>query len=316
MRHLRTLQTLCLCFLLASASPSVWAAVWAGVPAATPAQASEQEAPMAKVAINIRVPKEEYSNSGHTDYIRTLLRLALIRSKAPNERISLSSIEENLTQARLIAELQRGQNIDIIWTMTSREREASMLPIRIPLLKGLLGQRVFLIRAEQQAEFARVNTLTDLAQLTAGQGAHWPDTDILRENGLPVLTSTRYELLFSMLRGGRFDYFPRGVNEAWAELDAHPNEGLAVEETLLLSYPAPMYFFVRQGNEALAQRLEAGLEMLIEDGSMDALFESHPSFMNYVKKANVGARKIFKLHNPQLPKETPIEDARYWIINQ
>ncbi|UTA46414.1 transporter substrate-binding domain-containing protein [Simiduia sp. 21SJ11W-1] len=264
--------------------------------------------------IVIRMPKEEFSNSGHTNYIRTLLQLALIRSKSAHETITLAPIEEDLTQARLIAELQRGHILDIIWTMTSREREATMLPVRIPLLKGLLGQRVFLIRADRQADFEKVSTLSELTEFTAGQGAHWPDTEILRANGLPVLTSTRYELLFSMLRGGRFDYFPRGVNEAWAELDAHPNEGLTVESTLLLSYPAPMYFFVRKGNEALAKRLEQGLELMIADGSLDALIESHPSLMQFVKKADVKSRKVFKLNNPDLPAETPLHQPKYWAI--
>lgn len=261
----------------------------------------------------IKIPQQEFSSSGHTNYVITLLRLALARSKSPNEEIVLQSIPETFTQARLIAELQRGLSVDVIWTMTSKEREDAMQPIRVPLLKGLLGKRVFLIRAGQQDVFSRITSLQQLAQLTAGQGAHWPDTDILRANGLRVHTSIQYELLFSMLRGGRFDYFPRGVNEAWIELEAHKDEGLAVEETLMLSYPAPMYFFVQHGNAALAQRLEQGLELMIQDGSFDALFESHPSLMHFLKRANMKNRRVFKLANPGLPEETPLQEARYWL---
>ena len=116
-----------------------------------------------------------------------------------------------------------------------------------------------------------------------------------------------------MLRGGRFDYFPRGVNEAWAELEAHPNEGLIVESTLMLSYPAPLYFFVRNGNEQQAQRIQTGLEAMIDDGSFDALFESHASLRNFLNQAKLRQRKVFTLHNPELPVETPLDQQRYWL---
>ncbi|MDN3639649.1 diguanylate cyclase [Simiduia curdlanivorans] len=278
--------------------------------AAPPTQAIS---PPANKTITIRIPKNESSNSGHTSYVVELLRLALEHSKQSNESILLQPITEDYTQARLIAELYEGSNIDVIWTMTSKDREATIKPIRVPILKGLLGQRVFLIRESQQYIFENVLTLKDLARLVAGQGSHWPDTDILRANGLIVFTSPHYELLFNMLKGGRFNYFPRGVNEAWAEIEAHPNEGLAVEKYLLLSYPAPMYFFVHQDNLDLANRIERGLEGMINDGSFDKLFLNHPSIINVVKRTQLDKRRIFKLLNPDLPKETPLGDPRYWL---
>lgn len=281
--------------------------------AAPQGEANAEQVTVAQQVITVRVPKDEQSSKGHTSYLTTLLRLALARSKAPHEVIKLQPTDEDFTQARLISELQRGKSVDVIWTMTSNEREAAMQPIRVPLLKGLLGHRVFLIRQDQQHKFANIQTLAELGQLVAGQGAHWPDTEILRANGLKVLTSTQYELLFSMLRGGRFDYFPRGVNEAWAELAAHADEGLMVESHLMLSYPAPLYFFVQTGNAALARRLEQGLEAMISDGSFDALFESHPSLIHYLKQADVRHRRVFKLHNPALPIQTPLDQPRYWL---
>lgn len=261
----------------------------------------------------VHIPRGEISNGGHLSYVISLLQLALEKSKQPNETIKLVPITEDLTQARLIAELIRSPDLDVIWTMTSREREALIRPIRIPILKGLLGQRVFLIRQDRQADFSRIKTIAQLAALRAGQGSHWPDTEILRANGLNVHTSPHYELLFTMLKGGRFDYFPRGINEAWPELLAHPDEGMAVESDLLLQYPAPMYFFVKHGDTALAQRIETGLQQLIENGEMDQLFLNHPSIKPVLESAELANRRVFMLRNPTLPDATPLNDPRLWI---
>lgn len=282
-------------------------------PSSINTSASVKIEPVQPTTIRVRIPKSESSNSGHTSYVVELLRQALERSKRPNEIIELTAIKEDFTQARLIAELYQGTDIDLIWTMTSKDREALIRPIRIPILKGLLGQRVFLIRESQQTIFDHIQSLNDLSRLVAGQGSHWPDTEILRANGLLVFTSPHYELLFNMLKGGRFNYFPRGVNEAWSEIDAHPNEGLVVEKTVALSYPAPMYFFVKQDNEDLANRIDTGLESMINDGSFDKLFLSHPTIADVVNRAQLSERKVFKLTNPNLPSETPLGDPRYWL---
>lgn len=212
-----------------------------------------------------------------------------------------------------MAELHKGGQLDVIWTMTTREREQQLLPVRIPLFKGLLGHRVFLIRHGDQPRFDAIERLSDLAQLQAGQGGQWPDTDILRANGLPVVTTTNYEQLFAMLLAGRFDYYPRGLNEFGSEYALHAGRGIEVEQKLMLVYPAPMYFFVAPGNVALAGRLERGLLEMVEDGSFDRYFYHHPVVAQALQTARIGARKAFYLSNPQLPPETPLQDSRLWL---
>ncbi|MFC6755272.1 hypothetical protein, partial [Halorubrum tibetense] len=75
----------------------------------------------------------------------------------------------------------------------------------------------------------------------------------------------------------------------------------------------PMYFFVNQRNFDLANRIERGLEAMINDGSFDKLFLNHPSIVDVVKRAKLSERRVFKLLNPDLPKETPLGDPRYWL---
>lgn len=258
------------------------------------------------------IPKSEIDSVDHDDYVKALLKSALNHSKAPNEAISLVEINKRLTQARLISELKSKAAIDIIWSMTSHEREESMLPIRIPLYKGLLGHRVFLIRAGQQEKFSKINTLNELRKLMAGQGSHWPDTRILRANKLKVMTNVHYEPLFQMLQAERFDYFPRAVNEAWLELESDLSEGLAIEQHLMLNYPAPLYFFVHKDNIDLANRIERGLEAMIDDGSFELHFNSNPNLQGFFLDQKLNSRKVLTLVNPILPKETPLDISKYW----
>lgn len=267
--------------------------------------------------LSIRIPQQSASNIGHNSYVIELLRQTLERSKAEDETVEITQLQSNLSQARLIAELQRGEMLDVIWTMTSVNREAVIDPIRIPLLKGLLGQRVFLVRKDRANDFSDITELQQLQAFMAGQGSHWPDTPVLRHNGLNVVTTTNYPLLFDMLAGGRFDYFPRGANEAWQELTVHADKPLQVETSLLLSYVAPMYFFVRPGNQALADRLRKGLSSLHKDGSFDRHFYQHSSVRAMLNNIDIENRRIFKLDNPLLPKSTPIDVPHYWLkLNQ
>jgi len=261
---------------------------------------------------SVRVPPWQ---SWHGGYYRTLLQMALEESKEPGEVIRLESMHANYSQARWIHELQfqpGGRPPLVLWTATSREREAVVKPIRIPLSKGVMGKRVFLIREGEQARFDRVKTLADLAELRAGQEHHWPDTEILRANGLPVTTTSKVGLLYNMLRGRRFDYFPRGVTEAWYELETRPSEGLTVERRLMLSYPFAFYFFVNKAHDQLARRIETGLELLIADGRFDRYFFSHPRNQKAFREIQSRPRRVFYLENPQLPPETPLGELHLW----
>ena len=210
-------------------------------------------------------------------------------------------------------ELAKGQSIDVMWTMTSKEREGILLPVRIPLLKGLLGYRIFLIREGDADKFKQVLNLSQLRHFVAGQGHDWPDTQILRASNLPVHTSSNYEGLFSMLKARRFDYFPRGINEIWPELDAHKDQGMVIDKYLMLYYPSPIYFFFNPKNVALARRVEDGLKLAIEDGSFDRIFFSHPAHKKMFEQVAFEARTIITLNNPLLPAETPLENRQLWL---
>ena len=248
------------------------------------------------------------------DYYLALLTLALEKTQVKYGDFHLVMNENRMLQARALQSVAKKQFVDVVWTMTSKEREASLLPIRIPLLKGLLGYRIFIIKEQDKGKFEQIQTLEDLSELVAGQGHDWPDVSILRANGLTVTVGASYDGLFRMLSAGRFDYFPRGMNESWSEVQAHKEKGFIVEDNLLLKYPAPIYFFVHKASTALAQRIEEGLLLAIEDGSFDSIFYEHPANKEIFKLTNIKNRKVFDLRNPLLPAKTPLNEHRLWYL--
>jgi hypothetical protein len=259
----------------------------------------------------IRIPGGESEDDPRGGYFRELLALALdrtVESHGPY-RIEPSPIGM-LVHGRGVRLLEDGVHIDLLYTMTSLELERRLLPVRVPLLRGMLGWRVFLVREGEQARFDAVRTLEDLSALVAGQGHRWPDVDILRHAGLPVEVGRSYGGLFEMLRKGRFDYFPRGVTEIGAELAVHEGEGLVAETSLLLVYPTALYFFVRRDNAPLAARLEEGLRAAIADGAFDRLYVRY--FAEAVAAVRLADRRVLRLANPVLPPETPLNDASLW----
>ncbi|WP_193747529.1 substrate-binding periplasmic protein [Cellvibrio sp. OA-2007] len=246
-----------------------------------------------------------------SDYFTTLLVMALNASKADNEVIDIVFSPRDYSQARWINMLENDSSDFVIWTMTDKEREQQLRPIRIPLFKGLFGYRVLLIRKHEQARFDHIKNPKHLTKFLGGQGTHWPDTLILQANGLRLTTAETTESLFRMINARRFDYFPRGVSEAWFELLQRKETRLEVEDNLLIYYPSAIYFFVNKNNEALAQRIEKGMELLIDNGKFDQFFYNHPRVSSGLERLK--NRRIITLKNPYLPAETPVDNPRYWI---
>jgi len=75
----------------------------------------------------------------------------------------------------------------------------------------------------------------------------------------------------------------------------------------------PFYFFTTKSNLKLAQDIELGLNRAIEDGSFERTFLSDPMIKSVIEKANLKERKIFKIDNPALPMETPLERKELWL---
>ncbi|WP_175561585.1 transporter substrate-binding domain-containing protein [Vibrio aerogenes] len=239
--------------------------------------------------------------------------MALKKTEATDGAFIIRPTKLAMNPLRFHRELEKGNEPNIIWASVTKQREERFLPIRIPLRKGILGYRVFLIKAADQKKFSAITSVNQLKQMKAGQGATWLDSDILASNGFNVEVGFSYEGLFKMLGIGRFDYFPRGINEVYIELQQRKNQhpDIDVEKTLLIYYPLPKYFFVNKENKYLANRIERGLKIMIKDGSFEKIFMKYNKF--YIDAIRMDKRRIFKIDNPFLPDTVPLEQKELWL---
>ncbi|MDC8758361.1 hypothetical protein [Janthinobacterium fluminis] len=260
-------------------------------------------------ADTIIYPRHQAEHDPQLDYVLALLRLALAKSGTP---YTLRQSAQVMVQSRVIQEIVDGTgSVNIVWTMTSHAREAELLPIRIPIDRGLIGWRIALLSAKRAQLFQGVHSVRELGQFAAGQMRDWPDTAILQHNGLHVFDgSTTYEGLFKQLAVERIDYFPRSVIEVGSELASHAGLQLALDPYLIIRYPTAFYFFVGKQQTKLARDIEAGLEKALADGSFNALFQRH--YGRLADGLNLGRRRVLELDNPLLPKATPLGRKELW----
>jgi len=249
-------------------------------------------------------------------YVPTLLSLILEASKAPDEVIELKYnklYDLQLSPSRRIAEFAKLKGNMVMWTVTTKDYEAFLQPIRVPIFKGLFGYRGLIIRKEDQVKFAGIKSQKKLASLVAGQGEQWPDTDVLRANNFSVVTGLQTDNLYKMLAAKRFDYFPRALVEIEEEQAMIDKYDLMIAPNLLLEYPNPMYFFVQKNNTELAKRLVRGWNIILNNGTFDQLFFSQPRIKKAMTYISPIPRYIAHLKVPELPKETPLKDFPYWL---
>ena len=249
--------------------------------------------------IKIMPPKSEFDTI-HNYYFELLKKvLDVTESKYGKAKIVFS---QKMEQGRALVYLKNGKSIDIHWAGTSKKREEELKAIKIPLFKGLLGFRKFIIHKDNLEKFKKINTLEDLKKYKACQGKHWPDTKILENAKIKVVKNTNYEAMFYQVKSKRCDYFPRAIFEANPEIDSRKDilPQLMVYENLALVYDFPMYFFVSKQNENLYKRVKEGLIILFETNEFDKFMMNHKVTKHIFPIEEKLDVKSFKLDNPYI----------------
>jgi hypothetical protein len=245
------------------------------------------------------------------EYPIKLLALALDQTGVSYQLIPSDNF---LSKGKALDRLQDNREINIVWGMTNVQREKDLLPIRIPIFKGLIGWRLLLIRQDMAERFTYIQQFEHLVKLSPLQGRDWPDTKILQSNGFDVITERNQTSLMKMLGRAQGDFFPRSIIEVWEELARSKvaNEiQIQIQPSLGIRYPAAIYFFVNKKSVPLANLIKTGLEKAIENGTYEALFVEN--YKTYIEKAQIENRTFYPLENAFLPEETPLDRKELWF---
>ncbi|MCJ2164879.1 amino acid ABC transporter substrate-binding protein [Pseudodesulfovibrio sp. S3] len=248
----------------------------------------------------------------HT-YPIALLMKALEATAESDGPFRITPGQVRMSRDRALEEIASGKHINLYIAATRNTWEERTIPIRIPIMKRLLSYRLLLINCRDMDRFAKIDSLQALKQLKGGTGLQWTITEVHRRHGFTLVTGNDYEGLFSMLDSGRFDYFSRGINEIFTEYETRKERfpDMCIEPTLALYSPSPSYFFVSPAYPKLADRIRRGMEIISANGELDALFQKH--FGADIARAKLKERTVFRIDNPLLSKETPLDRPELWF---
>jgi hypothetical protein len=238
-------------------------------------------------------------------YDREILEAALKATSASHGNWKL---QEDMTDYPLAADeasIFRSKGFDVFGTVAGNAKLANERKtlIPLPLMKGLLGYRILIIRPADKEKFAAIESGRQLQQLRMGIPSTWADAQLFRHNGYKVEEKGSFDDLFTRLENGEFDYVTFGANEVTGVYDEHAAKSgkLMVESTLLVFYPFPLVFYVNPDNKQLAERVTQGLQTITDNGELDKIFNRY--FAEDLKTVNLPSRVMIKLNNPILPDE-------------
>lgn len=251
-----------------------------------------------------------FGNHPLTELPISVIRLGLANAPIPRE-LEIVHLPQ-INQLRILAMLEQGSDdFELYFSGHSEERQQRLRQIPFPLTQGLLGLRVLVVNAGTE----ETDSLAQLQQnWVMGSGLNWLDTDILQAGGFQVFES-EYTNLWPMLERHRFTAFPRGIAEAFVEIKQQAELGRAftISPNWLLAYPADYFIYLNRDDEELATALEAGLINAQTNGSLDALYRSHPAITEARQWLNNTDYQLVWLDNPLLDGQLPGIPQRYWI---
>tara|TARA_R110001583_G_scaffold165357_1_gene317992 strand:- start:9296 stop:10165 length:870 start_codon:yes stop_codon:yes gene_type:complete len=216
-----------------------------------------------------------------------------------------------LTLSRLSEMLSNG-DVDLMFSGYSPKQENTFLQVNIPMTRGILGHRAFMIHRDKSDALMHVKTIKQLRQFCIGTGSDWPDADIMEKNGFCVERAPRNQL-WDMLENKRFDLLTRAIHEAYRELPAmqakYPE--IVLNETVILAYPFDFFIYVNKQNTHLWQIVTNGLLEAYRTGAFMEHFRNDPDIGRGIKEMQSG-RQTFRIENQSMDTTTRTIDARFW----
>jgi hypothetical protein len=251
----------------------------------------------------------------NTNSISEAYYLAMIESALQVTEATYGPYQVVFTQEQLSSERKHDLLVDgdkvnvdrLVGFPSQKGPRKGLIRVDVPVLNGVMGYRILLIRKEDQVRFSSISTLDELRKLPMGFGKGW-EGHVYKFNGFSVAEPLNMTMLLKMLAGRRYHFVPLSVIEIDDnyEIDGQRVDELVPEQTLLLYMPLPVYFYVSPKQSLLADRLTLGLKYLQENGQMDSLFKTH--FGERLMRLHLAKRTLIELTNPD-------DDGSLGVIN-
>ena len=237
------------------------------------------------------------NDNGGPIYLKTLLELALEKTKPEFGDFELVRNNKNENYPRLIIQLDKGVYENLVMKVSITDEIIKKYNvIKFPLDRGVTGYRIAFTSLKNNQKQCEIIKLKDVQNELTIQGIGWLDTDILKRNHFNVHAVARTQQMLKMIERNRAEYFFRGINEIRWELSQNPN--VSLEPCFALQYSLPRFFITKKRDIKIAKRIELGLKRAFEDGSFIKLWRKY--YIASIQMVNMKERQIFELENPYI----------------
>jgi len=250
-------------------------------------------------------------NDQSSEYKISVLTLALEKTQALYGSFEIKVADIPTTTKRALLEVSSGKTINLFIAVTTKEWEQKTLPIRIPIRRGILSYRLLAVNKNALNKFSKVKHIQDLKKLAAGVRVGWATADIFNAQNFSLYQLESIEGLYNMLDREAIDYIPRGINQVYNDIAIRQPNNLMVEPNLVLYLPAPTYIMVSPNEKRLAERIELGLEKMVSDGSLKAMF--YRFYGDFINRTDISSRRIINIPNLSQPQTIPFARPELWF---
>ncbi len=275
-------------------------------------------AQFARAELVITLPSAPKTISTYQYYYNELVILALekTRTELGDYRIEMLPLW-SWDHQRVLAAAVSDSYPNIVVGVSYEDKltdSGSLTYIDFPIDGGIVGQRVCFVNPAIKEQLKKLSSLSEFSKYKFAHGLGWADTTILRHNGLNVVEVRDMESIYKMVSVGRLDFYCKGANQLLTEYEEfRKSMNLIYDESFVLVYPLPRFFYLNINSKLAKGRIEEGLKIAYKDGSFKALWLKF--YKESVVFSQLGKRKVFHLDNP-LVKNLSRNYEQYFIDPQ
>ena len=229
-----------------------------------------------------------------------ILELALEKSGrkfylAPSRTIRLMRREDDQ-----IREL--GDEGNLIWAGSIFAPDTELLPVEIPILRGLGSYRYIWVPTADISKFSHIRTADDLKQFSILTGQNWGANYILENEGFDIRVGAA-ENLPRMLMAGRGDVLLWPIIGTFRMFEKYGVKDLDMMAVpnVVVRLPQVIYFWLApEGSQDLHDALVSGLRAALADGSLDETIRSFPRIGEAYSNLETNDFVVIDIENPDL----------------
>ena len=242
-----------------------------------------------------------------------ILRLALEKS---GRDFDLAPSRASRLYGREGDEMRRlGEEGNIIWASPIHPQREEMLPIEIPISRGLSSYQYLWVRPADLKLFSHVRTADDVKDFPILTGQNWGANDILEADGFELRKGYSANLP-GMLMAGRGDILlwpVFGIFNIYEKYGVANLEMTPIQD-VLVHLPQAVYFWVAQdGSEDLHDAVESVLRAAMKDGYLNELMRSFPRIGEVYSDLLSKEFVVIRIDNPNMSDHLQRELTIYGV---